>query len=173
MSRTHIALIHLFQCINMKLLLKWVIRTCFHTHDIFNESLLEFIARNLLSLHSVTCHLHFIKGRTGLDLNVGGPKQSGPNKFRCIQINWPALNIGPVQQSSLDNWPADNTEWNKTTTELMISNSSKAVHFLCSSFTSYQCCPPSNLWCLRFGCWHSAAHVLCNYQTGARFSKKS
>jgi len=35
-SRTHSALVHSFQCINMKLMLKRVIR-CFHTDDVFTS----------------------------------------------------------------------------------------------------------------------------------------
>jgi len=34
MSRTHSALVRSFQCINLKLLLKRVIRCCFHINDV-------------------------------------------------------------------------------------------------------------------------------------------
>jgi len=78
----------------------------------FTSHCLKFIARYLLLLHSDTCHPHFIKGSgwARLGLNVGGSKRAGPNKFlwpmaRSSQkINGPgrALNIGPVQGSSLD-----------------------------------------------------------------------
>jgi len=40
-SRTHSALVRSFQCINMKLLIKRIIRCCFHTDDVFYELLLE------------------------------------------------------------------------------------------------------------------------------------
>jgi len=55
MSRTDSALVHSFQRINMKLLLKGVIRCYVHTDDVFTSHCLDkFIARNLLLLHPVT-----------------------------------------------------------------------------------------------------------------------
>ena len=44
MSRTHSALVCLFQCINLKLLLKRVIR-CFHINDFCTSHCYKFIAR--------------------------------------------------------------------------------------------------------------------------------